>query len=45
MFWAAADLGWAVGHSYGCYAPLLTGTQSVLYEVKITLMLNQLVIN
>src|SRR5438552_2055585 len=24
-FWAASDLGWAVGHSYIVYAPLLTG--------------------
>ncbi|XP_076804951.1 acyl-CoA synthetase short-chain family member 3, mitochondrial-like isoform X1 [Clavelina lepadiformis] len=34
VFWAAADLGWAVGHSYGSYAPLLQGSQSILFEGK-----------
>jgi propionyl-CoA synthetase len=34
VFWAASDLGWAVGHSYIVYAPLLTGCTSVLYEGK-----------
>src|ERR1700730_9824680 len=28
----AADIGWAVGHSYGVYGPLVHGMQSVLYE-------------
>jgi len=28
----AADLGWAVGHSYGVYGPLIHGMQSILYE-------------
>ncbi len=28
----AADIGWAVGHSYGVYGPLIHGMQSVLYE-------------
>ena len=23
VFWAASDVGWVVGHSYICYAPLL----------------------
>ncbi len=32
-WWAASDLGWVVGHSYICYAPLLYGCTSVLYEV------------
>ncbi|WP_284078862.1 AMP-binding protein [Herbaspirillum aquaticum] len=27
-----SDLGWVVGHSYGVYAPLLTGMCTVLYE-------------
>ena len=45
MFWAAADLGWAVGHSYGCYAPLLTGTKSVLLEVKKTVVIYDNYIN
>eukprot|EP00127_Corallochytrium_limacisporum_P003635 Clim_evm23s151 gene=Clim_evmTU23s151 len=30
----ASDLGWAVGHSYICYAPLLNGSTSVLFEGK-----------
>jgi propionyl-CoA synthetase len=34
VFWAASDLGWAVGHSYIVYAPLLTGCTTVLYEGK-----------
>jgi len=33
-FWAASDLGWVVGHSYICYAPLLHGCATVLYEGK-----------
>jgi propionyl-CoA synthetase len=33
-YWAASDLGWAVGHSYIVYAPLLTGNTSILYEGK-----------
>ncbi len=28
----AADVGWAVGHSYGVYGPLLQGMSTVLYE-------------
>jgi propionyl-CoA synthetase len=28
----AADIGWAVGHSYGVYGPLIHGMQSILYE-------------
>lgn len=28
-WWAASDLGWVVGHSYICYAPLLAGLTSV----------------
>jgi propionyl-CoA synthetase len=34
VFWAASDVGWVVGHSYICYAPLLHGATSVLYEGK-----------
>lgn len=34
VFWAASDLGWAVGHSYVVYAPLLAGCTTVLYEGK-----------
>jgi propionyl-CoA synthetase len=34
VFWAASDLGWAVGHSYIVYAPLLSGCTTVLYEGK-----------
>jgi propionyl-CoA synthetase len=33
-YWAASDLGWAVGHSYIVYAPLLAGNTSILYEGK-----------
>lgn len=34
VFWAASDVGWVVGHSYICYAPLLQGCTSILYEGK-----------
>ena len=30
----ASDLGWVVGHCYICYAPLLSGNPSVIYEGK-----------
>ena len=33
-FWAASDLGWAVGHSYIAYAPLLHGCACVVFEGK-----------
>ncbi|MGP4847974.1 AMP-binding protein, partial [Marinobacter sp. 1Y8] len=31
-FWAISDIGWAVGHSYTIYAPLLAGMTSIMYE-------------
>ncbi|XP_033103657.1 acyl-CoA synthetase short-chain family member 3, mitochondrial-like [Anneissia japonica] len=34
VWWAASDLGWVVGHSYICYAPLLNGNTTVVYEGK-----------
>jgi propionyl-CoA synthetase len=34
VYWAASDLGWAVGHSYIVYAPLLHGSTTILYEGK-----------
>jgi propionyl-CoA synthetase len=34
VFWAASDLGWAVGHSYILYGPLAHGNTTVLYEGK-----------
>ena len=34
VFWAASDVGWVVGHSYICYAPLIHGNTSVLFEGK-----------
>ncbi|MPC42198.1 Acyl-CoA synthetase short-chain family member 3, mitochondrial [Portunus trituberculatus] len=34
VWWAASDLGWIVGHSYICYAPLLAGVTTVVYEGK-----------
>lgn len=33
-FWAASDVGWVVGHSYICYAPLIAGATSIVYEGK-----------
>jgi propionyl-CoA synthetase len=34
VFWTASDIGWAVGHSYTVYAPLLLGCTTVMYEGK-----------
>ncbi|WP_193367896.1 propionyl-CoA synthetase [Pelagibius marinus] len=34
VYWAASDVGWVVGHSYICYAPLLHGATTVIYEGK-----------
>ncbi|MEX0405301.1 propionyl-CoA synthetase [Aquibium sp. LZ166] len=34
VFWAASDIGWAVGHSYITYAPLFHGCTTVLFEGK-----------
>ena len=34
VFWAASDVGWVVGHSYICYAPLLVGATTVVFEGK-----------
>ncbi|MBL8564688.1 MAG: propionyl-CoA synthetase [Hyphomicrobiaceae bacterium] len=34
VFWAASDVGWVVGHSYICYAPLLHGATTLVYEGK-----------
>ena len=34
VYWAASDIGWAVGHSYGVYAPLIHGCTAVLFEGK-----------
>ncbi|MGH8528668.1 MAG: propionyl-CoA synthetase, partial [Nevskiales bacterium] len=34
VFWAASDIGWAVGHSYIVYGPLLHGCTAILYEGK-----------
>ncbi len=34
VWWSASDVGWAVGHSYIVYGPLLYGATSVLYEGK-----------
>lgn len=31
-FWAISDIGWAVGHSFTIYAPLLAGMTSIMYE-------------
>ncbi len=34
VFWAASDVGWVVGHSYICYAPLLHGCTTLMFEGK-----------
>ncbi len=32
IWWATSDLGWAVGHAYIVYAPLLAGCTTIVYE-------------
>jgi propionyl-CoA synthetase len=34
VYWAAADVGWVVGHSYIVYAPLFHGCATVVFEGK-----------
>ncbi|CCQ74323.1 propionyl-CoA synthetase [Magnetospira sp. QH-2] len=34
VYWAASDVGWVVGHSYICYAPLLNGNTTLVFEGK-----------
>jgi propionyl-CoA synthetase len=34
VYWAASDLGWAVGHSYIVYGPLFHGCTTILFEGK-----------
>ncbi len=34
VWWAASDVGWVVGHSYICYAPLIHGNTSIIFEGK-----------
>jgi propionyl-CoA synthetase len=34
VYWAASDVGWAVGHSYLVYGPLFHGCTTILYEGK-----------
>jgi len=34
VFWAASDVGWVVGHSYICYAPLFHGNTTIVFEGK-----------
>ena len=33
-FWAASDFGWAVGHSYMVYAPLINRNTTIVFEGK-----------
>ena len=34
VWWSMSDLGWAVGHSYIVYGPLVHGCTTILYEGK-----------
>ena len=34
MIFTASDIGWAVGHSFTVYGPLMAGCTTVLYEGK-----------
>lgn len=33
-FWAASDFGWAVGHSFSVYGPLLNRNTTIIFEGK-----------
>lgn len=35
VYWATSDIGWAVGHAYTVYAPLVIGCASIAYEGSI----------
>jgi len=32
IYWCTADIGWVTGHTYIVYAPLVSGTTSVMFE-------------
>ncbi|MEO1776074.1 MAG: propionyl-CoA synthetase [Pseudomonadota bacterium] len=34
VMFTASDVGWVVGHSYICYAPLLVGATTIVFEGK-----------
>lgn len=34
VYWAASDIGWAVGHSYTVYGPLINRNTTVVFEGK-----------
>lgn len=34
VFWAASDIGWAVGHSYTVYGPLINRNTTIVFEGK-----------
>ncbi len=34
IFWAASDFGWAVGHSYMVYGPLINRNTTIVFEGK-----------
>jgi propionyl-CoA synthetase len=34
VFWAASDMGWAVGHSYILYGPLINRNTTIIFEGK-----------
>ncbi|MEO1458355.1 MAG: AMP-binding protein, partial [Pseudomonadota bacterium] len=34
VMFTASDVGWVVGHSYICYAPLLAGATTIVFEGK-----------
>ncbi|GAN61919.1 acetyl-CoA synthetase [Acetobacter indonesiensis NRIC 0313] len=36
VFFTTSDLGWVVGHSYGVYAPLLSGCTSLVVEGNVS---------
>lgn len=34
VYWASSDMGWAVGHSYILYGPMLNRNTTIIYEGK-----------
>ena len=38
IYWCTADIGWVTGHSYIIYGPLSNGATTIMFEVRIILI-------
>ena len=41
VYWAASDVGWIVGHSYICYAPLVHGNTTLVFAGTFWRVINE----